>query len=303
MSIQLAIIPVAGRGTRLLPLTKSQPKEMLPVGRKPVVQHVVEELANCGIRQLLFVTGPGKAAIENHFDIDTELISHLRSGGKERLLQQLAYEREEMEYYYTRQRRQLGLGHAVLCARAAIGGRPFVVALGDSILGVGARSDVVARMTEQFEQNDADAVIALEPVPTDETDRYGIAQPKIKDESSEVFELADVIEKPRGNTAPSNLAMAGRYVCGPKVMEALSRTPPGVDGEIQLTDALRRVIADGGTVLGVRLGTNERRYDIGSFDSYFKAFAKHALADEQFGPTIRQHLRDLLDEKDETRPL
>jgi UTP--glucose-1-phosphate uridylyltransferase len=303
MSIQLAIIPVAGRGTRLLPLTKSQPKEMLPVGRKPVVQHVVEELANCGIRQLLFVTGPGKAAIENHFDIDTELISHLRSGGKERLLQQLAYEREEMEYYYTRQRRQLGLGHAVLCGRAAVGGRPFVVALGDSILGIGARSDVVARMTEQFEQNDADAVIALEPVPIDETDRYGIAQPKNKDESSEVFELADVIEKPRGNTAPSNLAVAGRYVCGPKVMEALSRTPPGVDGEIQLTDALRRVIADGGTVLGVRLGTDERRYDIGSFGSYFRAFAEHALDDEQFGPTIRQHLRDLLDKKDETRPL
>ena len=116
MSIDLAVVPVAGRGTRLLPLTKSQPKEMLPVGRKPVVQYVVEELAACGVRRLLFITGPGKTAIENHFDIDAELIGHIRESGKEELLADLAFERESIEYFYTRQRRQLGLGHAVLCA-------------------------------------------------------------------------------------------------------------------------------------------------------------------------------------------
>jgi len=122
MSIDLAVVPVAGRGTRLLPITKSQPKEMLPVGRKPVVQHVVEELARCGIGRVLFITGPGKTAIENHFDIDTELVDLLRESGKEELLAELAFEREDLEYIYTRQRRQLGLGHAVLCARAAGGG-------------------------------------------------------------------------------------------------------------------------------------------------------------------------------------
>ena len=140
MSVNFAVVPVAGRGTRLLPLTKSQPKEMLPVGRKPVVQYVVEELARCGIGRLLFVTGPGKTAIENHFDIDAELIANLRETGKEELLLELAFEREDLEYFYTRQRRQLGLGHAVLCARPVVGEQPFVVALGDSIIGLHAQS-------------------------------------------------------------------------------------------------------------------------------------------------------------------
>ena len=143
MPVDFAVVPVAGRGTRLLPLTKSQPKEMLPVGRKPVVQYVVEELARCGIGRLLFVTGPGKTAIENHFDIDAELIAHLRETGKEELLLELAFEREDLEYFYTRQRRQLGLGHAVLCARPVVGRQPFVVALGDSIIGLHAQSQVV----------------------------------------------------------------------------------------------------------------------------------------------------------------
>lgn len=130
MSIDIAIIPVAGHGTRLLPLTKSQPKEMLPVGRKPVVQYVVEELARSGIRRQLFVTGPGKTAIENHFDENSELIQLLRTEGKEELLLELEFERHTMEYFYTRQRRQLGLGHAVLCARPMLDRQPFVVALG-----------------------------------------------------------------------------------------------------------------------------------------------------------------------------
>src|SRR5688572_4393307 len=150
MPIDLAVVPVAGQGTRLLPSTKSQPKEMLPVGRKPVVQYVVEELAQSGIRRLLFVTGPGKTSIENHFDLNAELITFLRETGKEELLAELAFERENIEYFYTRQRRQLGLGHAVLCARSVVGQQPFVVALGDSILGVNAQSDVVKRMADLF---------------------------------------------------------------------------------------------------------------------------------------------------------
>src|SRR5438477_2978681 len=180
MSIDLAVVPVAGQGTRLLPSTKSQPKEMLPVGRKPVVQYVVEELAQSGIRRLLFVTGPGKTSIENHFDINAELVTFLRETGKEQLLEELDFERQGLEYFYTRQRKQLGLGHAVLCARPLVGAQPFVVALGDSIIGLHAQSRIVQRMIEAFERSSADAVIAFEEVPLEEVVQYGLAKPRDK---------------------------------------------------------------------------------------------------------------------------
>src|SRR5919108_3353050 len=172
MPVDLAIVPVAGQGTRLLPSTKSQPKEMLPVGRKPVVQYVVEELALSGIRRLLFITGPGKSSIENHFDLNAELIAFLRETGREELLEELDFERQDLEYFYTRQRRQLGLGHAVLCARPLVSNEPFVVALGDSIIGINAQSDIVRRMAEEFTRAQADAVVAFETVPRDEVVHY-----------------------------------------------------------------------------------------------------------------------------------
>jgi len=292
MSVDLAIIPVAGRGTRLLPLTKSQPKEMLPMGRKPVVQYVVEELARCGIGRLLFVTGPGKTAIENHFDIDVELIANLRETGREELLGELAFEREELEYFYTRQRRQLGLGHAVLCARPVVGSQSFVVALGDSIIGLNAQSEVVRTMIEKFEASRAAAVIAFEEVPAEEVVHYGIAQPR--DGVSEVFELADLVEKPDVAEAPSNLAVAARYVFSPAIFDCLEKTPPGKGGEIQLTDAIRMLIRDGRKVLGVRLEAEERRFDIGNFESYFLAFAEFAMADPQYGQSLRSRIKELL---------
>ncbi len=148
------------------------------MGRKPVVQYVVEELARCGVSRLLFVTGPGKTAIENHFDIDAELVAHLRQSGKEELLAELAFEREDLQYFYTRQRRQLGLGHAVLCARPVVGQQPFVVALGDSIIGLHAQSQVVRLMAEEFAARRADAVIAFEEVPREDVVQYGIAKPR-----------------------------------------------------------------------------------------------------------------------------
>ncbi len=294
MSVDLAVVPVAGRGTRLLPLAKSQPKEMLPVGRKPVVQYVVEELARCGIRRLLFVTGPGKTAIENHFDIDAELIEHLRATGKEELLRELAFEREELEYFYTRQRRQLGLGHAVLCAKPVVGDQAFVVALGDSIIGLHAQSQVVRTMIERFESTRADAVIALQEVPHADVVRYGIAQPK--DGTGEVFELADLIEKPSVDEAPSNLAVAARYVFSPAIFDCLEKTQPGKGDEIQLTDAIRMLIRNGRKVLGVRLTPEEPRFDIGSFESYFLTFVEFALADPQYGPALRTRMKELLKE-------
>jgi UTP--glucose-1-phosphate uridylyltransferase len=291
--IDLAVVPVAGQGTRLLPLTKSQPKEMLPVGHKPVVQYVVEELAQSGIRRVLFVTGPGKTAIENHFDINPELIAFLRETGREELLRELEFERKEnLTYFYTRQRRQLGLGHAILCARPLVGEQPFVVALGDSIIGVRAQSDIVRRLIAAFERERADAVVALEEVPEEEVIHYGIAKPK--GAAAEAFLLDDLVEKPSPAEAPSRLAVAARYVCGSAVFDALVRTPPGKNGEIQLTDALRILIKEGGKVLGMRLAPGESRFDIGNFDSYFQAFITFALADAEQGPALRTFLQKLL---------
>jgi UTP--glucose-1-phosphate uridylyltransferase len=292
MPIDIAVVPVAGLGTRLLPATKSQPKEMLPVGRKPVVQYVVEELERVGMQRVLFVTGPGKASIENHFDLDRELIQTLRESGKEELLAELEFERAALQYFYTRQRQTLGLGHAVLCAQSFVGNRPFVVALGDSIIGLHAQSDVVRRMIRCFEERGAAAVIAFEEVPRAEVHQYGVAAPR--NGMSDIFEIADLVEKPRPEEAPSTLAIAARYVLSPAIFEALAATPPGKGGEIQLTDAIRALIRQGAPAYGVRLGAGETRYDIGNFESYFQAFAEFALADPKFGPSLRRHLLERL---------
>jgi UTP--glucose-1-phosphate uridylyltransferase len=289
--INIAVIPVAGLGTRLLPATKSQPKEMLPVGRKPVVQYVVEELTRVGIQRMLFITGAGKHSIENHFDLNLELIENLRESGKEELLNELEFERSAVQYFYTRQRRLLGLGHAVLCAQPFVGDQPFVVALGDSIIGMHARSKVVERMIDIFTEQQAAAVIAFEEVPHDEVHQYGIAKPK---QLGEVFEVQDLIEKPSIEEAPSNLAIAARYVLSPAVFDAIRHTQPGKGGEIQLTDAIRLLMQNGGKTFGIRLNGNEKRYDIGNFESYFNAFIEFALADEKYGNTLRQSLEELL---------
>jgi UTP--glucose-1-phosphate uridylyltransferase len=298
--IDLAVVPVAGQGTRLLPSTKSQPKEMLPVGRKPVVQYVVEELARSGIKRLLFVTGAGKTSIENHFDLNVELIDFLRETGKEELLEELEFERVGVDYFYTRQRKQLGLGHAVLCARPLVGEQSFAVALGDSIIGMHAQSRIVARMAEEFERSRADGIIAFEEVPREEVVQYGIAKPR--DNGAEVFQLADIVEKPNVAEAPSNLAVAARYVFTARIFGLLEHTPPGKGGEIQLTDAIRTLIKNGGKVLGMRLPAGEKRFDIGNFESYFQAFCEFALADPRYGPSLRAHIRKLLSETAEEPP-
>lgn len=292
MSIDIAVVPVAGMGTRLLPATKSQPKEMLPVGRKPVVQYVVEELTQSGINRLLFITGASKTSIENHFDTDERLINHLRETGREEELQQLDFERRDVEYFYTRQRRQLGLGHAVLCAKSLVGSQPFVVALGDSIIGINAKSDIVQRMTEEFESSNADIVVAFEEVPKSDVVRYGIAKPR--GVVGTRFELDDLIEKPSVEEAPSTYAVASRYVLSPAIFEALEATEPGKGGEIQLTDAIRILLKRGAKGVGLVLPPDERRFDIGNYGSYFRAFADFALADPDYGDQLRDYLRGIL---------
>lgn len=295
MPIDLAVVPVAGFGTRLLPATKSQPKEMLPVGRKPVVQYVVEELVQSQVHRVHFVTGAGKKSIEDFFDWKPELMQHLRESGwgREEQLEALSFERQPVEFAYTRQREQRGLGHAILCVRPFVAQQSFVVALGDSILGLHAQSKIVERIVAEFEGSGAAAVVAFEEL-TDprEVVHYGIAQPK--GTPGDVFELADVVEKPRVEDAPSKLAVAARYVFSPAIFEQLARTAPDKRNEIQLTDAIRGLIQSGQRVLGVRLAPGERRYDIGNFESYFEAFVEFALADPQYGPTLREHVRRLL---------
>ena len=293
MSIDLAVVPVAGLGTRLLPATKSQPKEMLPVGRKPVVQYVVEELNRVGMNKVLFITGPGKTSIENHFDINQELTKTLRETGKEELLVELEFERTVTQYFFTRQRQLMGLGHAVLCAEPVVVDKPFAVALGDSIIGLNSKSDILKRMIKVFEEQKASAVVAFEKVNREEVHLYGIASPK---EEGAVFEVSDLIEKPNAQEAPSTLAIAARYVFGPEIFQALKKTKHGKNDEIQLTDAIRLLIKESKSVYGVCLNENENRYDIGNFQAYFRAFTKFALEDENHGPELRVYLEELLNE-------
>jgi UTP--glucose-1-phosphate uridylyltransferase len=298
MAINLAVVPVAGQGTRLLPLTKSQPKEMLPVGSKPVVQYVVEELDKSGIKKIVFITGAGKSSIENHFDIDWELTELLRRSGREEQLAELEFQWKDLEYFYTRQRRPLGLGHAVFCARSLVGDQPFVIALGDSIIGLRADSDIVKRLIEVYERGVADVVVALEEVSPEEVSLSGIVQ--IKGSDNDVCEIARLVEKPKKAEAPSNLAIAGRYVCSPKLFAALKKISPVKDEPIELTAAIEKLIEEGSRVLGVKLRPGERRFDIGAFDTYFRAFVEFALADPRYGEALRSYLETLLTKTETT---
>lgn len=289
--IKSAIIPVAGLGTRLLPATKSQPKEMLPVAKKPIVQYVVEELAAAGVERMLFITGRGKSSIENHFDHDPELFRSLNKGEKNGLLDELRFEQLKVHYFYTRQRLQRGLGDAILCGENFAGSEPFLVALGDSIIGLNGNSTITRRIAEVHESERAACVIAVEEVPRELTSLYGVVAPESE---GEVFGIRDLIEKPAPERAPSNLAIAGRYVFSPAIFEMIRKVEPDRRGEIQLTDAIRMLAVAGERIVGVKLSGGERRYDIGNFRSYFETFIEFALADPQHGPPLRRRLRSLL---------
>jgi UTP--glucose-1-phosphate uridylyltransferase len=290
--IRSAIVPVAGHGTRLLPATKSQPKEMLPVARKPIVQYVAEELSANGLDQILFVTGRNKTSIENHFDLDPELLRTLKSSNKQELLDELQFEDLQAKYFYTRQRMQKGLGDAILCGENFAGEQPFAVALGDSILGMNASSRLLSRMVELFESRTASCVIAVEEVPKEETSHYGVIEPG--DVNGDAIRVVNLVEKPNPAEAPSNLAIAGRYVFSPLIFDMIRGVKPDKRGEIQLTDAIQRLCEEGRRVLAVKLPPCERRYDIGNFPSYFETFVEFALADPMYGEEFRARLTKLL---------
>ncbi|NLV74981.1 MAG: UTP--glucose-1-phosphate uridylyltransferase [Chloroflexi bacterium] len=286
-----AVVPVAGLGTRLLPATKAQPKEMLPVGRKPVVQYVVEEMQAAGVKQILFITGRKKTVIEDHFDTDPELVRILSSGGGYAMLEELAYTETDTRFYYTRQSVPNGLADAIGHTKEFVDNDPFLVALGDSIIRNHEDGSLAEKMIRAHLENGAACTIAVEEVNPDEVYRYGVVKPSDGADLAGSFAVSDLVEKPKPENAPSNLAIAARYVFSPVIFDAISRTLPDRNGEMQLTDSIRLLIQLGYPVQAIRLTGSERRYDIGNFESYFKAFMDFALSDEKYGYLVRQYLK------------
>jgi len=298
MNIRKVVIPVAGPGTGLLPATKSQPKEMLPVGRKPVVQYVVEEMIEQDIINIMFITGRDKRTIEDHFDRDPELASYLAQVGEEQLLDETDYEKRGARFFYTRQlipkgrHTPAGLGDAVMTARDFVSAEPFVVALGDTIIRSGNHAGLIRRMVKSHFEHESSCTIAVTTVDSDDVSQYGIVSPVGRSRTN--FEIDDVIEKPSTEEAPSRLAVAGRYIFTPEIFEAIEKTAPGNKGEIELTDAIRILTRMGRKVRCVHLKKDEHRYDIGNPESYFRSFIDFALSDQQYGYRIRQYSQQRL---------
>lgn len=268
---------------------------MLPIARKPIVQYVAEELLASGVQDVLFVTGRGKSSIENHFDADPELAAQLAAGNKTDLLKEVEFGEMPLNFFYTRQRVQRGLGDAILCGESFAGDQPFVVALGDSIIGLNAQSGCVRRMIELFETKRASCVVAVEEVPENEVSQYGIVQPA--DEDGDSCRVSNLVEKPSISEAPSRLAIAGRYVFAPVIFDMIRQVKPDKRGEIQLTNAMKMLCEEGRRVFAVKLAPDEKRYDIGNFPSYYETFVEFALADPEHGPAFRLRLREILDGK------
>jgi UTP--glucose-1-phosphate uridylyltransferase len=291
-TITKAIVPAAGLGTRLLPATKSQPKEMLPVGRKPAVQYVVEELQAAGLRQILLITGRRKRAIEDHFDSDPELISALEQAGNEPVLADLAYLEGKSRFFYTRQSSPKGLGDAISLGADFVDNDDCAVALGDSLIAADDPAAPLRAMMEAHIHLGAAAIVAVEKVPLEEAFRYGIVSIEgAEPPPGEPVTVTDIVEKPPLRTAPTTLAVAARYVFSPAIFDALKRTLPGKRGEIQLTDAIKLLIRMGEPVYAWLLSPDQHRYDVGNFESYFRAFIEFALADERYGYLVRKYIK------------
>ena len=286
MQVKKAVFPVAGLGTRFLPATKSSPKEMLPLIDKPLVQYVVEEAVASGIEQILFVTGRGKRAIEDHFDIAFELEALLYDKGKDAELSQVREIAELVNIFYVRQKHALGLGHAILCAKEFIGDEPFAVLLGDDIID--ADKPCLGQLLEVYKKYRG-TVLALEQVPMETISSYGCV--KANHISDKVFEVTDMVEKPKPADAPSDLAIIGRYVLTPEIFPILEKQEPGKGGEIQLTDAIRKLLKDE-AVYGCRF--EGIRHDCGDKLGFLKATVDMALKREEFNGEFEQFLRERL---------
>jgi UTP--glucose-1-phosphate uridylyltransferase len=280
MTIKKAIFPAAGLGTRFLPATKASPKEMMPIVDKPLIQYGVEECITCGIEEFIIITGKNKRAIEDHFDSAYELEEKLKNSGKQKLLDEIN-KLQHIKFAYIRQREALGLGHAILCAKPFVRDEPFVVILSDDVLEPG--STVLKEMMRIYEEKQS-PVIAVEEVPRDEIRRYGIIDGVLK---GKVYEIHDLVEKPKPSEAPSNLGIIGRYILTPDIFEILEKQKAGAGGEIQLTDALRTLVKKR-PIYGYPI--KGRRFDAGDKLGYLKATVDFALKNRELAEGFRKYL-------------
>jgi UTP--glucose-1-phosphate uridylyltransferase len=285
--IRKAVFPAAGLGTRFLPATKAQPKEMLVLVDKPIIQYVIEEAVASGITSIIIVTGRGKNAIEDHFDVSIELERLLEERGKTKLLEQVKAISNMINVCYVRQGEQLGLGHAVLMARDLVGDEPFAVMLGDDIID--GTVPCMKQMANVFESYGG-PVVAVQKVPRNEIGAYGVIDAEAEGDTGRVYRIRDMIEKPKPDEAPSDLAIIGRYILTPDIFDALERTPRDKGGEIQLTNGLRQ-LKDKRTVYGYQF--EGVRHDAGQKLGFLKATVEFALKRDDLGGPFREYLKSL----------
>jgi UTP--glucose-1-phosphate uridylyltransferase len=285
-SIRSAVFPVAGRGTRFLPATKASPKEMLPVVDKPLIQYAVEEAVAAGATKLVFVTGSSKRAIEDHFDTDVELERALTDSGKTDLVELIRnIVPKGVTCIYIRQGEPLGLGHAVLCARPAVGDEPFFVHLADDLIA--GESPCLKQMADDYQLHGG-SIVAVEEVPHEDTSSYGIVG--LDDDGSQSQRIVSIVEKPKPADAPSNQAVVGRYLLVPEIFDKLESTGRGAGGEIQLTDAIADMLGEHPVFAFAFAGD---RYDCGNKLGYLQATVAHGLAHDGVGESFREYLREL----------
>jgi len=286
--IRAAVFPVAGRGTRFLPATKASPKEMLPIVDKPLIQYAAEEALSAGARNLVFITGSSKRAIEDHFDSDHELEAALEAQGKHELLESLrGILPSWASCVYIRQPAPLGLGHAVLCARPVVGHEPFFVHLADDLID--AETPCLKQMADVYREREA-SVLGVQVVPKTETDRYGIVA--VHGEDGRISRVASIVEKPKPHVAPSTLAVVGRYILTPTIFDRLETTGRGAGGEIQLTDGIAALLSDEEVYAYQFEG---KRYDCGSKLGYLQATVEYALNHSSLGTEFEKYLMELTD--------
>jgi UTP--glucose-1-phosphate uridylyltransferase len=287
--INKAVFPVAGLGTRFLPATKAQPKEMLPVVDKPLIQYAVEEAYGAGIRHMIFVTGRNKRAIEDHFDTAYELESELENNGKKELLALVhSLTPDDMFCSFVRQPRALGLGHAVLCAQPLVNDEPFAVLLADDLMcGADNGPSVLGQMVEQFSRTQT-CILAVQEVPREHVKRYGIVAGESVGER--LTKVSKMVEKPSPDEAPSRMGVAGRYILTPAVFEMIRNNPRGAGGEIQLTDGIARLMATEGVHAYTYQG---RRYDCGSKQGFLEATVDFALKHPEVSREFREFLKSV----------
>ncbi len=288
-SVNKAVFPVAGLGTRFLPATKAQPKEMLPVVDKPLIQYAVEEAYAAGIRHMIFVTGRNKRAIEDHFDTAYELENELEVAGKHELLNIVrSMQPADMSFSFVRQPRSLGLGHAVLCAEHMVGHEPFAVLLADDLMaGPPGGKSVLAQMAEQFKTLQQ-SVLAVQEVPLEQTRRYGIVAGQKT--SGRLMKVSAMVEKPAPEVAPSRMAVAGRYILTPAVFKHIRSQQPGVGGELQLTDGIASLMLEESVYAFEYQG---KRYDCGSKEGFLEATVELALQHPEVGAQFKTYLKNL----------